>query len=222
MLTRALLYERSADLPPEPNAPDAALERPESLLDVFDRLASTQTEGMTLGALMQALGDRAVAAALFALALPCCIPFLYIVPQLVALPMAFFALQMALGRRGLWLPETFAKRLIPHKSLEDIAKGGRRFFGWVEAIVKPRFTAITGPLSERVVGVFLVVFCASVLTPLPATNTVPGFAVALTAFGLMERDGLLVIGGVALGALWVTALLAAFLFGLGFLTSVIA
>ena len=200
----------------EPHAAEA-----ESLLDVFERLAETQTEGMSLGALMNALGDRAVAAALFALAMPCCIPFLYIVPQIVALPMAYFAVQMALGRRGLWLPEKFAARHIEQKSLADIAKGGRKYFGWIERLVRPRLTSITGKRSERVVALFLIGFCISILTPLPGTNTVPGFAVALAAFGLMERDGLMVIAGLAIGSLWIAALIAAFTFGFGFLAGVV-
>jgi len=37
--------------------------------------------------------------------------------------------------------------------------------------------------------------------PLPMTNSGPAAAIALTALGLVERDGLVVLGGVLLGLL---------------------
>ena len=37
------------------------------------------------------------------------------------------------------------------------------------------------------------------VSPLPMTNTIPGFAVALAAFGLINRDGFLVVIGCVLG-----------------------
>ena len=47
---------------------------------------------------------------------------------------------------------------------------------------------------------------ASILLPLPSTNTVPGIGVAIASLGLIERDGLLVILGLFIGFLWVALL----------------
>jgi len=65
-----------------------------------------------------------------------------------------------------------------------------------------------GDRGERVIGLFLVFFCASILVPLPSTNTVPGIGVAIVAFGLMARDGILVILGSIIGTAWIITLLA--------------
>ncbi len=169
-------------------------------------------DGLTLQALMERLGERAFGAALFALALPCCIPFLYIIPQLVSLPMMAFAAQMAAGRNEPWLPARFADRRIDKAGLERMARGGERFFGWAERISAPRLLFLSTPIAERIVGGVLCIFCASILTPLPSTNTVPGFAVALSSFGLMERDGLLIAAGLIIGVLWVSLLVFAAVF----------
>lgn len=169
-------------------------------------------DGLTLQELMERLGERAFGAVLFALALPCCIPFLYVVPQIVALPMMAFAAQMALGRNEPWLPGRFAERRIGAAGLERMARGARRFFGWADAFARPRLLFLSGRGAERVVGAVLCVFCASILTPLPSTNTVPGFAVALAALGLLERDGLLILAGLVLGVVWVSLLVAAAVF----------
>ncbi|HBL92419.1 MAG TPA: polysaccharide synthesis protein exod, partial [Hyphomonas sp.] len=91
--------------------------------------------------------------------------------------------------------------------------GGRKWLGWIEHIVRPRLTVITGKRSERVIGLFLCIFCASILVPLPMTNTVPGFAVAIASFGLMQKDGLMVIGGLIIGTAWVSGLIGAVMLG---------
>ena len=173
-------------------------------------------EGYTLRQIMDRLDERAFGAALFMLALPCCIPFLYIVPQIVALPMMALAAQMALGREEPWLPKTLSDRRIDKEGLTNTAKGGRKWFGWVETIAKPRLTFLTGKGIERLIGLILCVFCASILVPLPMTNTIPGFAVAAASFGLIQRDGLLVLAGLILGLAWVSLLVYGLVFGLEF------
>jgi len=164
-------------------------------------------DGLTLGEFIEDLGERAFGVILFALALPVCIPFLYIIPQIVALPMMALAAQMAAGRPEPWLPERFRGRRLDKPGLMKTATGARRWFGWLERIARPRMLWLSGPRAERVVGAFFVAFCASVLVPLPATNTAPGIGVAIAALGLITRDGLLVLAGLALGAAWIALLL---------------
>jgi hypothetical protein len=44
------------------------------------------------------------------------------------------------------------------------------------------------------------------LIPLPATNTVPGIGIAIASIGLITRDGLLVLAGLAIGSAWILLL----------------
>ena len=179
-----------------------------TLLQTIETMAGNAPEhGYTLREIFDQLDESAFGAGLFLLALPCCIPFLYGVPQVVALPMMALAIQMALGHEQPWLPDALGNRKIDRAGLTAMAKGGRKWLGWVENFSKPRLTTITGPRSERFIGVILCIFCASILVPLPMTNTVPGFAVALAAFGLINKDGLLVVIGCLLGFVWVSSLL---------------
>nr|WP_321359931.1 exopolysaccharide biosynthesis protein [uncultured Hyphomonas sp.] len=183
-------------------------EDEKTLLQIVEAMAAGAPEdGYTLRQIFDHLDESAFGAGLFLLALPCCIPFLYGVPQVVSLPMMALAAQMALGHEQPWLPDALGNRKIDRKGLTAMAKGGRKWLGWIEAFSKPRFTKITGPRSERLLGLVLCIFCASILVPLPMTNTVPGFAVALAAFGLINKDGVLVIIGCVLGIVWVSMLL---------------
>ena len=190
-----------------------------TLLQTIELLAqAAPEEGFSLREIFDRLDESAFGAGLFLLALPCCIPFLYGVPQVVALPMLALAFQMVIGREEPWLPDTLGNRKIDRKGLTQMATGGRKWFGWIEAIIRPRFSVITGRRSERVIGLFLFFFSASILTPLPMTNTVPGMAVAVTAFGLMQKDGLAVTAGIILGTTWVGALITGAFLGLNIIT----
>ena len=192
---------------------------PRTFLQSIEAMAAeAPEEGFSLRQIFDRLDERAFGAGLFILALPCCIPFLYGVPQIVALPMMALALQMAAGREEPWLPEKFGDRKIDKKGLTRTARGGRKWFGWLESIARPRFIFLMGDRGERIIGVFLVFFCASILVPLPSTNTVPGVGVAIVSFGLMARDGILVILGSIIGTAWIATLLTLVAFGVRTLT----
>src|SRR3990167_10057284 len=138
--------------------PAAPPER--TLLQTIEQMAeAAPSEGFSLHEIFDQLDESAFGATLFLLALPCCVPFLYLVPQIVAVPMMALAVQMCLGRAEPWLPEGLAARRIDKAGLTAMATGGRKWFGWIEALIRPRLAFITGKRSERLGGAFLVFFC---------------------------------------------------------------
>lgn len=182
----------------------AAPPPPERTSDLLIRLAtSSAAPEMSVGELLDALKDRAFGVAMLVLAIPVCIPFLYGVPQVLSLPMLLIAAQMVAGRHTLWMPENLRARTFARAEFETMARRAKRYLGWGEAIARPRLSFLTGNGPERIFGVFMVIFCLSILTPLPLTNTTPGIAVAIMAIGMIERDGLLVLLGTILGTFWV-------------------
>ncbi len=182
--------------------------KPRTLLQTLENMAETADEsGYTLREIMDRLDERAFGAMLFILALPCAIPFLYLVPQIVAVPMLALAAQMALGRQEPWLPEKLASRRIQREGLMSTARGGRKWLGWIERIARPRLTFLTGKRSEQIIGLFFIAFCLSIMIPLPLTNSTPAIGIAIAAFGLIQRDGLLVILGIVIGAVWISLLI---------------
>jgi hypothetical protein len=183
---------------------------PQRTSDLLIHLAqASDAPEMTVGELLDALSDRAFGVAMLALAIPVCIPFLYGVPQVLSLPMLLIALQMVAGRHTLWMPGRLRARTFSRADFAAMARRAKRYLGWGEAIARPRLSLLTGNGPERVFGLFMVVFCLSILTPLPLTNTTPGIAVAIMAIGMIERDGLLVLVGTVLGTFWVSMLVFA-------------
>lgn len=177
------------------------------LQTIEDMAASADEDGYSLRQIMDRLDEGAFGAMLFILSLPCMIPFLYLVPQIVAFPMLALAAQMALGRSKPWLPEKLAARAINKEGLTKTAKGGRKWLGWIETFARPRLKFLTGRSAQVIVGLFLCAFCVSIMLPFPGTNSVPAFGVGLAAFGLVQRDGILVILGLIIGIAWISLLL---------------
>lgn len=168
--------------------------------------AEAPAEGLTLHELTHALGERAFGLMLFVLALPVCVPLLYGVPQIVSVPMIAIAIQMAMGREEPWMPHRFGERRLGKSALVGMAVGARKWFGWVERLARPRLLLLSGPTAERLVGAIFVIFIASILIPFPATNTLPGIGVMMASVGLITRDGLLVLAGLAIGVCWILLL----------------
>jgi hypothetical protein len=176
----------------------------------------------TLGQLIDALDERAFGLLLLLLAIPCCIPFLYGVPQVVALPMLALTAQLALGREAPWLPATLRRREFEIAPMRKAVDRASRYLGWAERLSARRLTALTHGRPVQVVGALMLIPTASILVPLPSTNTAPGIGVAIAAVGLLERDGLLVILGLVFGLLWVGMLVFFGAEAIGFIKGLIA
>ena len=179
----------------------------QSTTELLMELAQGIDETITIGELVDGLSDRGFGLVQLILALPTCVPLLWGIPQVVALPMLFVALQIAVGRHSLWLPQKVRARRIEKDAMVNLANQAKKYVGWFEALSRPRLTFLTRGLPERIFGALMAVFCSSILVPLPGTNTVPGIGVAIQSIGFLERDGLLVIVGTIIGVLWVSLLL---------------
>ena len=159
-----------------------------------------------LGDIIDRLDERAYGFLILLLALPCCLPFVYILPQIVALPMLALAGQMAAGRPHPWLPKALHDRSFSIPAFEKVLARASRYVGLIERVATPRLKPVTSHFGARIIGLLMLVPTASILLPLPSTNTVPGIGVAIASLGLIERDGLLVILGLFIGFLWVALL----------------
>jgi len=181
---------------------------PQSTSDILINLARSITkERLTIGQLVDALQDRAFGILLLILALPCAIPFLYGIPQIVSVPLLFVAAQIIIGRHEPYLPEKIRQRSFSAEAFRNMVEKSTRYIKWLEIFSRPRLHWLSQGGVERLLGVFLVVFSASIAIPLPLTNTLPGIAVGIVALGLIERDGLMILAGTILGTGWVIFLI---------------
>ena len=164
-------------------------------------------KGLTLREIRDRLDERGFGLLILILSVPCLVPALYGVPQIIGVPILLLAAQLLIGRREPWLPRVLLDRRVPNTWLDRMGEFATRRMGWFERLSRPRLAVFANGLGERVAAGFMIL--ATLTIVLPMTNTVPSIALALMAAGLIVRDGLFVLGGMAVAVGWATALAVA-------------
>lgn len=195
----------SSAAPPHTPASDKAhAARASDLLVALAEAAPD--ERISLGQILDVIGERAFGLVLIVMALPCAVPFLYGVPQVMSLPMIFVAAQVAIGRQTLWLPGNLRERTIARSDLRALAVRSGPWLRRLELIARPRLSMLTSAAAERLFGLVMVIAALSIAMPVPLTNSVPAIGVAVLALGMIERDGLLMLGGAVIAFVWIAFL----------------
>lgn len=169
------------------------------------RLADDGGEaGLTLGDIRDRLDQRAYGLLILLLSLPCLVPGLYGVPQVVGVVIILIAGQLLIGREEPWLPGWMLKLRAKGTWLKAMADFAEGRLGWVDRFSRSRLLMFAAGAGERVTAVFMIL--ATLTIVLPMTNTIPSIALALMALGLIQRDGLFVLGGMTVAIGWLSAL----------------
>jgi hypothetical protein len=178
-----------------------------SFIDLIEGLAAgAGPEGVTLGEVRDRMDERAFGLLILVLAIPCLVPALYGVPQIIGVPIIILAAQLVAGRKEPWLPDAVLRRRINKPWLDRMADFASKRMGWVERLSKPRLHAFSDGFGQRLAGFFMILATLTII--LPMTNTIPSVALALLAAGLLQRDGLFVLAGAAVTVGWVGLLIA--------------
>ena len=171
-----------------------------TLSQVLHALAHDEhRERIAVGDLLIALGDRAVAALLFVFAVPNVLPVPPGTSAVLGAPLLFLAAQLAFGRRP-WLPSVIARRTMTR---QDFATLVRRIGPWLaraERLLRPRALRLARPPMEHVVGLVCLLLAVVLVLPVPLGNMLPALAISVLALGVLERDGLWILAGLAAAA----------------------
>ena len=146
--------------------------------------------------LLEALGDRALAALLFVFAVPNVLPVPPGTSAILGAPLVFLAAQLAFGLRP-WLPAGIARRTMTRT---DFATLVRRIGPWLaraERLLRPRVAGLALPPMEYLVGAVCLLLAIVLVLPVPLGNMLPALGISLLALGILERDGLWILAGLA-------------------------
>lgn len=170
---------------------------------------------VTLADILALAGERIFGFLFVVLSLPSALPVPapgYSTPFGVL--MFILAIQLILGRDYPWLPE---KMLEGKMNLETVQKFINKGLPWlqkIEQVTKPRIAYLCTSLPGRVViGCAIALMSVSMMIPIPGTNTLPAIGIFVTAFGLLEDDGLICIAGLFVCSLGATLTGAILIFG---------
>jgi len=167
------------------------------LLAAFPRIFHQET--VRLHQLFRVLGDRGLASALLLLTVPQLLPWPLGISNILALPILAVAIQMAMGRHTLWLPGWLLERPIRRERLLQACGRVVPLLRRLEIFVRPRVQAVLSPIGSRLVALACVLIAAISVAPLPLTGWLPAIALLIVALGMLERDGVVVLAGLAVG-----------------------
>ena len=173
-----------------------------ALSEVLDRLEeSVEDEQVTIEHIVEHLGQRSFPTLILIPALIAASPASGIpgITVSVGLIVALTAAQMLFGRRSLWLPRFLSRRSIPAHRLCQAIGWLRRPLRFVERFLRPRLTLLVKrPLVYLPTLVMMVIgACMPVLELVPTTGSIAAAAISFFAAGLLTRDGLLILAGLA-------------------------
>lgn len=162
-----------------------------------------------------ALHERGFGLLMLVFALPTSIP-LPVPPGftlLPAIPLLFFSVQMIMGMDSPWLPQWVGRKKIKRTTLALMIEKAAPYLHKVERLLRPRFSFATSPLGEKIVGIFCLICSLSIAIPVPLTNFIPAAGISLMSLGLLSKDGILTIFGMAVGTFGVCVALSVIFIG---------
>lgn len=180
---------------------------PRRLSEEFDLIVREfEVETVTLREVFTLLHGRGYVLLMMMLALPFCTPVP--LPGLstpMGLIIGIISLRLALGQKP-WLPAKLLDTRLPPALFKRVFIVTRRIISWFERVLRPRLLWLTAPSWSQQLHAIPVFICAALLLlplPVPFSNSIPAWAIMLMAAGLLERDGLFILGGyvTALGAI---------------------
>jgi hypothetical protein len=150
----------------------------------------------TLGWLTGSLHKQSFGLVMLVLAIVAAAPGICVVGGLLLLIPAF---QMIAGRPAPTFPHWIATRPLPTRHLGTVMQRAITVLRHLEKTVYPRWP--TPPeATKRIVGIAVVMLSARLLlTPIPLSNILPAFLIALISLAYLEEDGVMLSIGLVIG-----------------------
>jgi len=165
-----------------------------------DFLASHSEPRISLGALRDALGDRGFGVLRFIFALPNLVPVnIPLLSAVLGLPLVLLAAQLSYGRHKPWFPDWLTAQSFPRQGFSNVVLRALPFLERTERLLRPRLTMLLSWTGERVIGVAILILALVLTLPIPFANWLPACAISIIALAILEKDGLAVLVGIAVG-----------------------
>jgi len=181
-----------------------------ALSDILIELQShIDGKDIPIKTLLGTFHERGFGFFLFLFALPAALPIpAFGLNTIIALPLLLLTAQQALGRHTVWTPTKWQNKTISKKHIDSFVVKASPWIKRIEYFIRPRLSFITQGHFSKLIGVLGFIMALAVSIPLPLTNTIPSFGIALMAMGVLMRDGLAVITGAIIGMVWVVLLVS--------------
>jgi len=183
---------------------------PERTSEVLATLAHGDGERVTFGEILLGLRHRAAGFATLLFSLPCCLPMPPGIPTVCGIALVIIALNLIAMRRRLWLPAVVAGKTVARSDLDRMVARATPLMRRLERYCRPRLPMVTESVGKVLVGLVILVLGLIMILPIPFVgNMPPAIAASVIALGMTERDGLIVLIGLAVSIVAVVVASAA-------------
>lgn len=171
---------------------------------------------LTLGDVFALHGQATQGALLVLLAVPCLLP-LPGAGTLMSVGIAAMVVPMWCGHPHCTLPKRVASLQLPPASAQRVLHVLAWFYAKAGLWTRTRMTRLTEPAHRHWMAAWVAAMSVLIFLPIPFGNVLPALGLLLLGLGLVYRDGLAVLVGVATGlvALVLTTTLGAWAWELG-------
>jgi hypothetical protein len=180
---------------------------------IEDVVNKTSSDRIPIRDLVEAMETVGFGLAMMIFAFGILIPLPPPFPSIISVPLVIFSLQMIFGYSAPKLPKKFSNISVKRSVLAMLVQKSSPYIRRVERFLRPRLTFMISPIAERIVGIFTLVFSSFILMPVPLSNFIPGLGILVISFGLLGKDGLIVILGIIIGLVGIVISISTLLFG---------
>lgn len=169
--------------------------------------------GVTVDECIRQFGERSIPLGLLLFTLLSSLP-LFGIPgftTVTGIPIVLLGAQLLFARERLWLPRRIREHRLHSEKLWRTMQRSLPGLRKMERRLSPRLLPLSEPPSRNALGALYVLVGTLLALPIPLINFPAGFSMFVLSVGLVSRDGVVIVIGVACNAL----LLAAFVLMLG-------
>lgn len=182
----------------------SALQRPMSRALLWAVCRYRTLDAVPLGRILEDQGQGSFGWSILLFAVVNLLPLPLGSNVVTAVPLLLLTAQMALGFSHVRLPAFINRRRVPRRGFQRVVMRMRPLLRPIEKIIRPRHPQFFRPKAERLIGAGLFVISAALFLPIPFSGLLSASALLVAAMGLIERDGVVTLIGLAMGAFAIT------------------
>ncbi len=130
----------------------------------------------------------------------------------LSVPLMFFAYQFMMNADSPWLPKWVLSKELSIDTFRKMIEKTLPYLRFVEKFLKKRLLTVSDSRKwEIFIGLFILLLQIPVALPMPLSNVIPAISIALIALGMLEKDGVMILIGKAVGIFaWIVFALMCF------------
>jgi hypothetical protein len=186
-----------------------------STSELFEKLATEhQKENISLGEIKSALHERGFGILFIIFCLPLLIPLPVPTGMGTALsvPIFFFSYQLLVNKDSPWLPSWVLSKTFGIESFRKIINKSLKPLRFVEKFLKKRALWVSDTRGFEVfIALFILLLNIPICLPFPMSNVIPAASIIVIAFGMLEKDGVMILIGIGVGIIaWIVCIAIGF------------